>query len=161
MTCSTSEVAVCCASDSRSSLSRRVLDGDDGLGGEVREQGNLLVRERLHLLAINTDSANYRVLLEHWHNQHRSRAGKFNDGCVAVLCREIGDFHGALGLDDPTNRGLSDGYNRVESMLLQELRRRSMDTNAAKIVPLDKNQDAKFGLAHAHCLLQHGLEYGL
>ena len=36
MTCSTSEVAVCCSSDFAQLVEQaRVLDGDDGLGGEV------------------------------------------------------------------------------------------------------------------------------
>ena len=53
MTLSTSAVAVCCCSDSRSSLEQpRVLDGDDGLGGEVLNQLDLLVGERPHLLAV-------------------------------------------------------------------------------------------------------------
>ena len=34
-----------------------VLDGDDGLGGEVRDQLDLLVGERPHLLAIDGDRA--------------------------------------------------------------------------------------------------------
>ena len=35
----------------------RVLDGDDGLGGEVLHQLDLLVGERPHLLAIDDDGA--------------------------------------------------------------------------------------------------------
>ena len=34
-----------------------VLDGDDGLGGEVRDQLDLLVGERAHLLAVDGDGA--------------------------------------------------------------------------------------------------------
>ena len=39
-----------------------VLDGDDGLGGEVLEQRNLLVGERPDLLAVDGDGANQLVL---------------------------------------------------------------------------------------------------
>ena len=35
----------------------RVLDGDDGLRGEVRDQLDLLVGERPHLLAVDGDRA--------------------------------------------------------------------------------------------------------
>ena len=40
-----------------------VLDGDDGLGGEVLQQLYLLVRERPHLLPVNPDDANQLVFL--------------------------------------------------------------------------------------------------
>jgi hypothetical protein len=42
-----------------------ILDGDDGLRGEVRDQLDLLVGERAHLLAIDHDRANHLVLLKH------------------------------------------------------------------------------------------------
>ena len=71
MTWSTSDVAVCCSSDSVSSAVRwlrswsltqltqqpRVLDGDDGLSGEVSYKFNLLIGETAHLLAIKSDRA--------------------------------------------------------------------------------------------------------
>ena len=58
MTLSTSEVAVCCSSDFGEIVGTlaqlveqpRVLDGDDGLGGEVLDQLDLLVGEWAHLL---------------------------------------------------------------------------------------------------------------
>ena len=60
MTWSTSEVAVCCSSASRevsSALAQfveqpRVLDGDDGLRGEVLDEFDLLVGEGTNFLAI-------------------------------------------------------------------------------------------------------------
>ena len=51
----------------------RVLDGDDGLGGEVLHQLDLLVGERAHLLAVDGDRADQLVVLEHRHDE-RSRA---------------------------------------------------------------------------------------
>jgi hypothetical protein len=47
----------------------RVLDGDDGLGGKIPHQCDLLVGKRLHLLPIDVDSADQRVVLEHWHGE--------------------------------------------------------------------------------------------
>ena len=56
ITLSTSAVAVCCCSDSSQLVEQaRVLDGDDGLGGEVGHQLDLLVGERPHLLTIDAD----------------------------------------------------------------------------------------------------------
>ena len=53
MTLSTSAVAVCCCSDSRSSFEQpRVLDGDDGLGGECSDKFDLLVGKGRDLGAV-------------------------------------------------------------------------------------------------------------
>src|SRR6516165_9515535 len=47
----------------------RVLDGDDGLIGEAREQSYLLVAERPHLLTVDAERANHPFLLEHRHDK--------------------------------------------------------------------------------------------
>ena len=66
MTLSTSAVAVCCCKRFAQLVEQpRVLDGDDGLGGKVRHQLDLLVGEWLHLLAIDGDGADQLVFLEH------------------------------------------------------------------------------------------------
>ena len=81
MTLSTSAVAVCCCSDSRSSLEQpRILDGDDGLGGEVLHQFNLLICEWPHLLAVNDNCADHLVVLNHWDSDQTSRASKLDRG---------------------------------------------------------------------------------
>ena len=59
----------------------RVLDGDDGLRGEVCDQLDLLVGERAHLLPVDADCADQLVLLEHGDN-HGPRAGEGGDSCV-------------------------------------------------------------------------------
>ena len=77
MTLSTSAVAVCCCSDFAQLVEQpRVLDGDDGLRGEVLHQLDLLVGERANLLAVDDDGADQFVVLEHRHGDQRSRAGK-------------------------------------------------------------------------------------
>ena len=55
----------------------RVLDGDDGLGGEVRDQLDLLVGERPHFRAVDADRADQLAFLEHRHGELRPYAGKF------------------------------------------------------------------------------------
>ena len=44
----------------------RVLDGDDGLGGEVLHQFDLFVCEGTNLLAIDGESADQLIFLQHW-----------------------------------------------------------------------------------------------
>ena len=71
ITLSTSAVAVCCCSDSRSSLSRRVFSmAMTAWLGEILHQLDLLVGERPDLLAVDDDGADQLVLLEHRHAEH-------------------------------------------------------------------------------------------
>src|SRR5262249_24447302 len=46
----------------------RILDGDDGLGGEVRYQFNLFIAEWPDFLAVNADHSYRLILFEHRHN---------------------------------------------------------------------------------------------
>ena len=69
MTFSTSEVAVCCSSDSvkssvrwRNSLKQpRVFDRDNGLRGEIGNKLDLLVGERSNFLTIDNNDADQTV----------------------------------------------------------------------------------------------------
>ena len=85
MTCNTSAVAVCCSKRlARLGDQPRVLHRDDRLRREVLQQRDLLVGERAHLLAIDRDDAEQRVVLAQRHDQggagtaeidERSRSG--------------------------------------------------------------------------------------
>ena len=46
-----------------------IFDGDDGLGGKVRDQGDLLVAEGTHFLAVQGEQTDQFVLFQHWDNQ--------------------------------------------------------------------------------------------
>ena len=101
MTFSTSEVAVCCSSDFGQIVGAlaqlveqpRVLDGDDGLGGEVLHQLDLLVGERPHLLAVDGERADQLVFLEHRHQEEAT-----NPAAASTL--EVG-----AGRFDPRHAG--------------------------------------------------------
>src|SRR5208282_722158 len=91
----------------------RVLDGDDGLGSEVRDQLDLLVGERPHLLAVNVDRSNQLVILEHRHTKKRASAGGFdkrNHGWIApdisFLRRKVGNMDDLLGSRDDGKRSV-------------------------------------------------------
>ena len=58
----------------------RVLDGDDGLVGEVREQLDLLIGERAHLLTVNADRADQLFFLEHRHDKKGAGARDIGNG---------------------------------------------------------------------------------
>ena len=53
-----------------------VLDGDDGLGGEVRDQLDVLVGEGAYFLAIDGDGADQLALLQHRYRQQRAGAAE-------------------------------------------------------------------------------------
>src|SRR5262249_8870724 len=56
----------------------RILDSDDGLGGEVLDQFDLFVGERTDLLAKDGDSTDQFTLLEHRYKEVGSRARAFH-----------------------------------------------------------------------------------
>ena len=80
MTLSTSAVAVCCCSDSRSSLSRRVFSmAMTAWAAKFCDQLDLLVGERPDLLAVDGDRADQLVLLEHRHSEQGAGAGSIDE----------------------------------------------------------------------------------
>jgi hypothetical protein len=67
-----------------------VLDRDDRLRGEVRDQLNLLVGERANLLAVNTDPADQLIFLEHRYAEYGPRAAVSGDSRRGEPRRNIG-----------------------------------------------------------------------
>ena len=67
-----------------------VLDGDDGLGGEILDQLDLLVGEWPHLLAIDAKVADQLVVLEHRHQQDGAGAGELDERDHARVALAIG-----------------------------------------------------------------------
>src|SRR5262249_56487081 len=67
----------------------RVLDGDDGLRGEVLDQLDLFVGEGPNLLAINADRSNELVFLEHRHPEPRARARQFDKANHEVIALDV------------------------------------------------------------------------
>ena len=53
-----------------------VLNSDDGLSGKVLHQRNLLIGERLHLLPINTDDADQKIVLPGKYKPERERTAQ-------------------------------------------------------------------------------------
>src|SRR5215831_11394776 len=67
----------------------RVLDGDDGLGGEVPDQLDLFLGERTHFLAVDDNGANDVVFFQHWHPNQSPRTCEFDSGFAQPIpkCR--------------------------------------------------------------------------
>ena len=75
----------------------RVLDGDDGLGGEVLQQLDLLVGERPHLLAVDAEHADKLAILEHRNVDQRAGAAALRDDDGRLLAGEIGFVEPQIG----------------------------------------------------------------
>ena len=67
----------------------RILDGDDGLRGEVGDQRDLLVGKRTDFLAVQGERTDQFVLLQHRDGHERPHAAKL-DGCDG---RRIASFN--------------------------------------------------------------------
>ena len=67
----------------------RVLDGDDGLRGEILHQRDLLVGEGANLLAIDANNAHKLIILEQRYEDKRTGAGVFCERAARVFFLEI------------------------------------------------------------------------
>src|SRR5262245_53637572 len=85
----------------------RVLDGYDGLAGEILDQFDLLVGERADLLTIDGDRADQLILLDHRGDKECARSGEVdesNDQRIAFAVRwhrpKVVDVHDLPGPED-------------------------------------------------------------
>src|SRR6516164_3992965 len=133
MTLSTSAVAVCCWSDSRSSLSSRVFSiAMTAWAAKLRSRSTCL-------------SVNRRTPLR----------------IVSMLAYVI-DLDDLLSGCDPAERGIRRrSEQQLASARFGICRRRVVQGDRAKCVAFAEPKRAEFGLADANCVLEHGLEYGL
>src|SRR5262252_2058831 len=89
----------------------RVLDGDDGLRGEIRHEPNLLVAEGRRLLTKDIDRTDQLVLPQHWHGYEGSCAAKLEPGIrrafaldVGLLCGKVENVDHRLAFGDASER---------------------------------------------------------
>src|SRR6516164_3679639 len=68
----------------------RILNGDDRLGGEVRDQRYLFVGKWPNLLAIDVEGANDRAFLQHWHGDQRMYTSSFHRGHCQRTAVDVG-----------------------------------------------------------------------
>src|SRR5262249_1115515 len=92
-----------------------VLDGDDGLGGEVLDQLDLLVGEGANLLAVNDNAAHQLLLSQHRYGKYGPSPGVQGNSWVAETRRhiEIARF----GLDVGDLNSLFDRHRAAERSL--------------------------------------------
>src|SRR5262245_46616008 len=109
----------------------RVLDGDDGLRGEVLDQLDLLLAERAYLLAVDADHADQFVVLEHRDDEESANSGLFNPRDHERITIGIGfqlpdvvDVRGLFRADDSRKTGPGSRSNGAALKKRFESRRR-------------------------------------
>ena len=170
MTLSTSAVAVCCWKGFAQLVEQTgILDGDDGLIGEILYQCYLLVREGANLLAHDCESTHQLIVLQHRDREYCPIAAQIDAGYhkrmtlnVGLYSLDVGDMDYLLR-DDDTPKG------RVRRRLEQLVACARLDIGGRRVVrsshtegvSVAEVQIAKLGLADAHGVCQHGLEHRL
>jgi hypothetical protein len=147
-----------------------VLDGDDRLRREIHQQFDLPVREWPYLLAINDNCAYQLGLVEHGHDDMRSRAGrvdKRDDAGVpveiALVLTKVADVDDLFGFGDTVERSArliahDDQRFLPEPVGIAGL---AVHRHRTKVGPLSQEQISHLGFADTSGILQHGLEHQL
>jgi hypothetical protein len=146
-----------------------IFDRDDSLVGKAREQVDLLLGERPHLLAVDGDRTDQLILFEHRHREHRSSARHFCEHHqrrfalgISLLRLDVGHVYQLLRRGHPDERILAPGVDhRVAPPQLLPCRGRVVERNASERVALVQQQIAEFRLADPSRLLHDGLEHRL
>src|SRR5262245_50107156 len=145
----------------------RVLDGDDGLGGKILYQVDLLIREGENFLAINANHTDHLVVLQHRNAEQSSCPRKLDQSLarlVSVCWR--GCYVGHLGgFLRPQYLPESYPWIRVENILATHIvgigLGCAMSCAYAEAVSFTQPEIAESGPANSHCVRQHGFKYRL
>src|SRR5262249_17543783 len=143
-----------------------VLDGDDSLRGEILNQIYLLIVEGSDLLTIDGDDSNEFIVLEHRDIEKGPIAAELNGGDaqriafdVGLFRPDVGNLDYLLGLCNTTEaRSGAGADHRLALPLLGISRWQVVKRDGAETIALAQPQDAEFGLADAHRVLQHRVE---
>src|SRR5262245_3657542 len=172
----TSEVAVCCCSDScssrllaRSASKRRVFDGDNRLVGKALKQLDLLFSERLHFLTIDPNHANELIVLEDRYAQQGAGSGsvpELDDSRIAVEISLRGsDVRNFLHLFCSGDaREYTSGSRTHHGVTPPRFGKLSWCTGERHVPERSifiNEEVAELGLAKAHGIRQQRLEHGL
>src|SRR5262249_44199383 len=133
----------------------RVLDGDDGLGGEVLYQRDLFVGERPDFLTVDADRTDERALLEHRHQQECPRAGHLDQlhnlretFDVSRIGGEVSYMNELFRFGETTHRDFRVEMNdSIRLPLPCEFRRYVVQCDRTEPIGLGDPQEADFGLA--------------
>src|SRR5262249_53062632 len=146
-----------------------VLDGDDGLSGEVLHQLDLFVGKWKDLLATECDRANQHIVLEHGDGENRAITGELDTCNHERMPRDIGRYrldvgdvsHLLGGAETPERRVRGRSQHWIARSRLDVGRGRAVRGHHAKAVAVTEVEVAERGLAEPHRVFQHRFEYRL
>ena len=168
MTCSTSEVAVCCSNEFAQLVEQPgVLDGDDRLRGEILDQLDLLVAERAHLLTVDAERPDQHFFLEHRHDKKGPCARDIGNGNgrrialeVSLVRREVGNVLHLFCFRGESKAVIRAwAKRRFEATLLGPCRRGTVHRYHPEVISFVKEQRTELRLADTRRILQHGPEH--
>src|SRR5262249_52624780 len=146
----------------------RILDGDDGLGGEICHQLNLLVREGTSFLTIDGDGSNQFIVFEHRHTDVGPNATKFDRGDgwgiafeITLSPGEVGALDRLLRCNTRLKAGTPARMDQTAPAFLSKRLWHVVRRNGAKAVAFIEIKDAKLGLTKLRRVRQHRCEYRL
>ena len=139
----------------------RILDGDDGLRGEVLHQLDLLVGKRANFLAIDGDHADKFVVPEHRHQDERIVRRRAVAARPAIaLGRMVGRVDHLLGSHGTVEQAAGCRLESIASALekFSKSGRTIVHRTGVQHAVVMKIQRAELGVADTRGILQHGLE---
>ena len=144
----------------------RVLDGDNGLGGEVFHEFNLLVGKRPDFLPEDADNSDQRIVLEHRHTDEGSRTCQPDEELRVLWVFLVSGVFGHIsGLDRSFGPCDLCDYRRAGhahqwfALSRLDIRGRCVVHRHGVIsITLAQEQHAEIGLAEASCIFQDGRE---
>ena len=174
ITLSTSAVAVCCC---RIRAGRqcfhatreqpRVLDGDDGLGRKLFQQGDLFVRKASFLLPEDHDVADDTFLLDQRHGEQTAGTAEVNEraaigfaAAIGVELDEVGQFDNRLALQQARGRSARAVCHRVAAAVLVVGGRWPPGGGGMKQLTVERVEGAEVRATKLHCLAKHGVKNG-
>src|SRR5262245_44967219 len=137
-----------------------VLDGDDGLRGEILDQICLLIVEGSDLLAIDSDRTNQVILLEHRHDQKRPSSGNLGNRLIGIFRSDVGDVCDLPRLSDAVeDTSRATRRNRIALAISGPSLGCIVERNVSEYIAFVEQQVAEAGLTDANSVLKHSLEH--
>jgi len=144
----------------------RVLDSDDGLGGEILHQRNLLAWKWADFLAIDRNSADQFIVFEHWHHENGASAAHIDDGLNGRMAFEVSgrraEVFNLYRLLGPYYLGMTAARMRSPPSHSQthicEFGWNIVRRYAAEYLAIVEVENAERGAAQRSCVCQNGLK---
>src|SRR5215468_6585335 len=139
-----------------------IFDGDHSLRGKIFHQIYLLIIEGSDLLAIDSDSTNQVILLEHRHDQKGPSSGNLGNRLIGIFRSDVGDVCDLPRISDMVeDTGRATRRNRIALAISGPRLRCIVQRNVPEYIAFVEQQVAEASLADANSVLKHSLEHWL